>query len=524
MNLSDSCKYSKKYISFQLLIALFLIFVTKAAFNEFADTVASSDFAGSEQHMMYLANLNRNTLLVSIVAILIWGVISTAIYLFKDSIKQHQMFAILYLSIGLLFLVLVPVPGVPDEPHHFLRAFEISRGGLISDMDEFGEVGGFLPENLDENMPDSSITYRDIREHFSDKISDNEIHLEYENTALYSPLSYLPQAVGVFFGRLLTKNVLLSAYFGRFFAFLFIGFTLYLSIKNIPVGKNILMAVSLLPLTLQECMSLAADGMAFAMSVALFSYVMYLRYGEIKKLEKKQFILLAILCIMVASCKIVYLPVCLCVFLLPIEKIGSGKIKDYLIGAFALCALAGIFSLGWLIICHSFLPFGESVNSGEQLAGMLKHPINYLLILYRTFGKYFVIQMILLFGGSMGMMDVACDYVIVTACFGIFLYIAKNEKVTLEDKNWKKVKNAILAVVIIVILLTLTSLYLQYTPVGLGYVTGMQGRYYIPMIPLFILALKKDGQEEFKFSLYPWMGLSAISLACLVTMVARYLF
>jgi len=94
------------------------------------------------------------------------------------------MFAVLYLTLGLLFLVVVPVPGVPDEPHHFLRAYEISRGALISDMDEFGEVGGYLPENLDANMPDSSITYRDVKEHFKEKISDNEIHLEYENTAL----------------------------------------------------------------------------------------------------------------------------------------------------------------------------------------------------------------------------------------------------------------------------------------------------------------------------------------------------
>lgn len=516
--------YSKKYLYFQLLIAVFVGFVTKAAFNEFADTVAVSEFAGSERHMMYMANLNRNFWLVTLIAVLVWGAISTAIYLFKDNMKQHQMFAVLYLSIGLLFLGLVPVPGVPDEPHHFLRAFEISRGGLISDMDEFGEVGGFLPENLDANMPDSSITYRDLRENFGEKISDNEIHLEYENTALYSPLSYLPQALGVLLGRVITKNVLLTAYFGRFFAFLTIGFVLYLSIKNIPVGKNVLMAVSLLPITVQECMSLAADGMAYAMATALFSYVMYLRYGKIEKIGKKQFILLSILCIMVASCKVVYLPVCLCVFLLPLNKIGDGKTKNYIISTFALCALAGVFSLGWLAICHGFLPFGEAVNSGEQLSGMLKHPINYLLVLYRTFGKYFIIQMIYLFGGCMGMMDIACDYVIVTACAGIFFYIVKNESVSVKDENWKKIRIALFVIVAILIVLTLTSLYLQYTPVGLGYITGMQGRYYIPMILLFVLALKKDGEEEVALSIYPWMSLSAICIAALVTMVARYLF
>lgn len=513
---------NKKYVSFQALISLLLIFVIRAAFNEFADTVAASEFAGSERHMMYLANLNRNAVFVSIFAIVVWVLISTAVYLFRDKLSQHKLFAVLYLSLGLLFLGLVPMPGVPDEPHHFLRVFEISRGGLVSDMDESGEVGGFLPENLDAHMPDSSITYRDLRENFGEKISDNEIHLEYENTALYSPLSYLPQAVGAFFGRILTKNVLLTAYFARLFGFLFFGAILYLCIKNVPIGKNILMAVALLPLTLQESMSLAADGMAFVMTMAMFSYVLYLRYGEIKEIEKKQIALLAVLCIMVASCKVVYLPVCLTAFLLPPKKFKDTK--QYFVVVVALMALAGIFSLGWLAICHGFLPYGEAVNSSEQLKGMLLHPINYLVVLYRTFGKYFVLQLILLFDGAMGMMDIACDYVIVTGTFGIFYYIVKNEKVSIKDEHWSKVKYVLLAIVIILVLLTLTSLYLQYTPVGNGYVTGMQGRYYIPMIYLFILSLKKDGQEEYKPTVYPWMGLCAMSIAALATMMTHYLF
>src|SRR5574344_2214012 len=52
--------------------------------------------------------------------------------LLKKKVAIEKLFLSLAIPIGIGYLVLVPLGRVPDEQNHFLRAYEISLGYLVS--------------------------------------------------------------------------------------------------------------------------------------------------------------------------------------------------------------------------------------------------------------------------------------------------------------------------------------------------------------------------------------------------------
>ncbi len=467
-------------------------------------------------------NENRFILVASMIAILLWLAISTILYILRQRLKIHHLFIMLYCLMGLMYLILVPMSGVADEPHHFFRIYEISEGNFVSSLNELGEAGDFLPANIEEGMTQRSTTYAEEREAFSIERSTERAFFEFENTTLYSPISYLPQVIGVVVGKMFTKRLFLIAYFGRCFAFATIGWLLYMSVKYIPVGKEVLMATALLPINLQECMSLAADGLAFAVVTAMISYVLYLRYTYRNQIGVKQLSILIALAVMVASCKIVYLPVCLIVFLVPKEKFGSKA--SFVWKSMLVCIVAGIVSLMWLIICRKFLPGGDVVNSGTQTWLIMQNPFNYLAVIARTYAKYAVVQFQQLFSGAMGYMDIPCGNDVVLLTAGTYIYILAQSKITICDEKWNLLRIMMGFISLCVIMLTLTSLYLQWTPVGTAWIAGTQGRYYIPILLPMVMALKKPTTQENEKLVYEWPMMIIVNVMALATMVTWYIF
>jgi uncharacterized membrane protein len=62
------------------------------------------------------------------------------------------------------------------------------------------------------------------------------------------------------------------------------------------------------------------------------------------------------------------------------------------------------------------------------------------------------------------------------------------------------------------VLLLSTTLYLTYTPVGLNKIEGIQGRYFIPLLPLFILLIIRISP---KIQLSPRVALAGLQLVTL---------
>jgi uncharacterized membrane protein len=153
-------------------------------------------------------------------------------------------------------------------------------------LNEFPQgVGGFLPWNLlvsaialVGNLPGNTERKVDtslLREQFSQPVDHEERgNIHFENTALYSPLVYIPAAIGIWIAdHIFSAAPVVLLYAGRVCTLAaWIGLV-YMAVRLLPVGKWLLAVLGLAPMALFQGASVSADalsaGLAF-LSVAWF--------------------------------------------------------------------------------------------------------------------------------------------------------------------------------------------------------------------------------------------------------------
>ena len=109
-------------------------------------------------------------------------------------------------------------------------------GHLISEQDPETLNGG---RNFPANFSNMQIeNYSDLKNIITEKKSEELHFFWFTNTSLYSIICYLPQAVGILFGKILNLPYVIQAYLGRITNFITYLFITYFALKMIPT-KNI---------------------------------------------------------------------------------------------------------------------------------------------------------------------------------------------------------------------------------------------------------------------------------------------
>ncbi len=391
------------------------------------------------------------------------------------SIDERITMTFLLLLVGMAFFWICPVGMAPDESTHFCRAYEISYGNLVSARVGEEQVGGnILPREL-LNYEDKEATI---------DWSDTEI-LTFPNTSLYAPVSYLPQTTGITIARLFTNNVNLIFYAGRLGGFI-VSITLcILAIWLIPFGRIIIFVIMMFPMAMQEMISMAPDGFVIGLSMFLLAYVLYLSYGE-RKLKSSDIVIISLVCLLLSLSKIVYVVLLLIVLIIPKEKIGSTK-KALLIKA-SIIGITFALNLIWLSISSSYLIeyYVPGVDSEAQVHYVLTHIIDYYATVVRTTianSNFFVQTMI---GSNLGKFTIAISPImwIVYTILLIYEVLTSRE---LPSNIRKYERYVFLFEFLSCVALIYTSLYVQWTPLGQNIIDGIQGRYFIPIVPLLAL-------------------------------------
>ena len=201
---------------------------------------------------------------------------------------------------------------------------------------------------------------------------------------------------------------------------------------------------------------------------------------------------LVISTIVISLCKIVYVPLCLLLFLIPKEKLGSLKKKN----AFAISTIvvATILNLIWLIYCSRFLiEFNGRVNSKDQVIFILTNPIQYMVILFRTINFHFNIYYAGLSGDALGTYCVKASEIFIYAAIVItsMLFVSNKEG---EKKVKIDVPTRIVCLIIFagIAVLIYTSLYVQWTPLKSTFINGVQPRYFLPILILVAIIIDND--------------------------------
>lgn len=456
--------------AFALFVVTLLITTTTYHGNDFTLQIPTATLFGT----------------ISWIGIIALGI--PGIFIFRNvdrkQIKLEKIYLIMVIPLGILYMIANPLGKVPDEDFHARKAMAISKGNFFSHANEDGDAVDNLNTKVFELVTRSTSSYEEAINRLKAEETDEEIEMKYTTMALYAPICHLPQGIGMFLARILGGGVSVQCYAARFANFVVAVFLIYNAIKLAPFKKNVVFFLAMLPITLNEIASMAADSLAISMSIFFICYILHLKYNENKKeITNKDIVLLAISSTVVALCKIVYIPLVLLLFILPKEKFGNLKKKN--IATISIIAGAVILNLIWLIYCSRFLvTFNPGVDSGLQVKYVLRHPITYILTMFRTLNTYGQMFIVHLFGEGIGSFNAQASVLFVFPCIVIaaMLFFVNDEKDKVKIDVFTKL--ICLLIFIIIVALIYTSLYVQWTQAKKPIIMGVQARYFLPILLL----------------------------------------
>lgn len=420
----------------------------------------------------------------------------------KTKIKVENLFLIASLIFGMFYLVATPLLKGHDEAMHWYKAYSISLGDLFQVKNDEGKMGNYLPAKV-QGIYDVQGDYQKIDYKTSIKAWDyaqdnsipNEIQFTYsEPTAAYPPIQMIPQAIGIFLSRTVGANVFIQAMCGRLANLIFYILIGYFSIKLLPTKKLFLVILLLSPKMVYISTTLSGDVFINMISILFTSYIFKLRY-EKSIIKKRDMILLMILTPCISICKLVYFAICALVLIIPKECFKSKKHRYVFLITILLISVISV--LLWTTVISQV---NRAVNSELQKEWILSHPISYMGVICRGVFNNFSTWTLDMVGGTM-QWDVSLKEPQIISDIIIFLLllsIIQDDDNKQEYKVFEKI--VILAIMIVVITMITTALYLEWSStaeVGGTAITGIQGRYFVP-IALMLTAIFPTKYLEIK--------------------------
>lgn len=418
------------------------------------------------------------------------AIIFAALYLFIMIIlflnmkeKIENIFILLSIPIGLCFTFLILPGSVPDEPVHFAKAYLTSQFNF-SFTTHLKITSQFVTTEIRN--------YNDILPAIF-KLDHYKTLVPYNIACAYHFILYIFSALPLLLTRLLGLSVFLGYYCGRMMnlmAFIAIG---YYILKIVPFGKWVFFVYFFNPVLLQQSMSYSSDSLINTVCLLAIAYFLKLKFSE-ENIQNKDIIIVFLLIGIILLAKYIYLPLFGIYFLL-FDKLKNMKYKQWL-----LCVLM-ILLIGLVYYGTDLLKVNakalesldnyvkeNNVNQGSQISFLLSNPKNIIKMYIETLKN----KSIFYFNSFIGMLGVLA---IPLNCFSYFGYygLMVTTPLLLEDANGNKIKKCyrvwFVFVTLALISLIILGMYFQWTPVGTFITEGVQGRYFIPVIIIFLLSL-----------------------------------
>ena len=443
-----------------------------------ADTDDLSKFApmrlnGQPQEGQFLccAPLLKNISLARRALCSAWILFAAILLLQFLQIREEYLMIFLFVVNILLWSATVPVGQLPDEPNHFLRIFEITCGNLLTPRTIDGITSGdILPLGL-ENLfdPNALVDWSKTRIY------------TFPNTALYSPFSYIPQAIAVKAARYLTADVHTLYYCARLGSCLLCTLLCIYALWIIPYGKKILFTILMFPITIEGLITLSPDGMTLAICFLLMAVTLRAEHNR-QPLRRREVVLLSVLCLLLSQYKMVYVPIILLVLIIPRECYSSGLQRVYV--RIVLPVLAILLYIVWFHFASLYtmnVGYIPGTDSGTQIHYMLSHMPETYKIFVRTITQETNSLVGQTFGSSLEWDLHNYELVPISLLVLLTYEICTDHELPLLRRR----TNALMLLTVILVLgMTMAGIYAQGSPLGAETVVGLQGRYFLEILPL----------------------------------------
>lgn len=407
------------------------------------------------------------------------------------SFTIEKMFAVFIMCIGMFYLVIITPLSPPDEPHHYQSAYQLSNFLLFQwNNNDTGNSADFDYENLtDYNISNG---YLKIFEEITISAQNgNRIEIPKPRKLDYF-VEYLPQALGITLARITNQNFIITFLIGRFFNLVFFTICIYFSIKQIPKFKMLIGIIGILPMTIQQAASFSYDGFINGVSIFLIASLLKAIYetGPISKMDIYSILISGIL---LTPTKVVYCVILLLVILIPKERFSSKKerfLKIFLIWGSCIIILF-LFRLDDLLNRSLGNALNWEGNYNYSLDYIFKYPVDTIKIFLKTFITNWKDYLYTCIGGRLSGLSLEIPNMIVNLFIALLCISVLND----FDSKYKlsvSMRCMFLFIVFGVVVLTMLSMFTGYTSVGRNIIQGVQGRYFIPILPLLVISLNNQ--------------------------------
>lgn len=451
--------------------------------------------------------------------------------------RPGRFFPAAGLLVGFALLVATPPFQVPDEPAHFYRACAVSEGQLwaVRGEDEQGQagLGAMLPASLQELgiglkgdlpfHPERKIRPETIRRAFRVPLDEERrVFVDYRTSAQYTPVPYLPQAVGIAIARGLGASPLGFLYAARIANLLVATALIFLGLRGLPSYSWLMTMLALTPMALFLRPSASADALSTAVAFLLVGIVARLAWGEEERGRWKDIAILTACSVALCLSKPVYVPLAFLALLIPATRFPGGRRGPALLLLGVMTAAS--FGLAMQTAGAIDLPLRPDapVDRDRQVRDALADPLRVAGIVtedYLLRGDRYVAQIV----GQLGWLDANLPKPLLwgyAALLGLLALLDTRRAVAVAA--WQR---ALMVLVALAILgLVSASQYATWTPYGADYVEGIQGRYFLPLAPAaaWIVHSRRFGVDPARLDkVLPWLSLLSLAVA-FWTVLERY--
>lgn len=430
-----------------------------------------------------------------IAVLFIYAAVMFALLASRSNVGPGEWFLITSVPFAVIYLVLFTPWSHPDTHRHMYAEYRLSNvllgypeedqwKGRREDV-EFLQHAWFAQNKNERNPSLESYSSMAGFAHFlCEKPEIVPLPGTDDKMKFYSVLNYLPQVAGFTLGRLLNLSTFVSLYLGRIFILALYIVMMYRNIRNIPSGRWIFATVALLPMALMISSSVSYDAMVIISSFSFIACILRLKADN----SRWAYFEAALWAFIAGAVKgggyaLILMPLA---FILFEQDDKNGSLLK--IAGLAAAAFFSVLLFDKIIPASSGFQFGSENSYKLTAAFALHEPLRYLDMAMSSYLTYLDFLTLNASGASLALLEwtiPATAVVLFMAAGGILAVFEKDDIELRPADKW------IFATVILAGLTATPAMLLSWTDTGSVRVEGLQGRYFIPLVPLFCYILTK---------------------------------
>jgi uncharacterized membrane protein len=413
-------------------------------------------------------------------------------------------FALLSVAFGSLVIFVTPPLRGPDEISHFLRIYSYSRGELLPPAEVRGRKGIFVERGLydqlhffayagewfatarekDVRYGQVMVLYREVGGRTDDDSDQSTIFAHFAGTEGYTPIAYLPYIPAAVIGRLLRLELPDLLILMRLFGLAAFTIATAYAIRVSPVLKWGFVLIAMLPVSLFNRSVLSADGAALCSAFVVTAFCLrHVRNVSAGRLWERS--VWMTLCALSKQPQIVFVLLELMAWRFKELAQRWRSVLSVILPSLVLSPLwviAVSAEIGaWRLQNDRYHP-PEEFDPLWKLLYMWEHPFHFPLAVWTAlteWGDRLWPELI----GILGWQDIwlpTWTYVVLT----VLLVVVLLEKLQLEGAARARVILIAGLTVLGYVVLVYLIFFLTYTPVDVDHVRGVQGRYFVIVLPV----------------------------------------